>query len=126
MRGSAALAVACVALAYGSWQLRRRLVPAWDGSAARLAELILGLSLLVVALELVGVVGAFRPTIVMIAVPVVGVAMGVVARKGISPGESPALEAEGPRWELLASLALVGVVFVQWSLHAAAIAGAGM
>ena len=61
LQGSIELLIVAAALGYGAVGLRGRLLPGWFGASARLAEVVLGLSLLVVTAELVGVVGLYRP-----------------------------------------------------------------
>jgi len=61
LQGSIELIAVAAAMAFAAVRLRRRLLPGWSGASARLAEVVLGLSLLVVTLELVGVVGLYRP-----------------------------------------------------------------
>jgi hypothetical protein len=80
LQGSIELIVVAAAMAYAAVGLRGRLLPGWSGAAARLAEVVLGLSLLVVTLELVGVVGLYRPGWVLLAAIVVGVGIGLALR----------------------------------------------
>ena len=61
LTGSLELIAIALALGFASARLRGRLLPLWSGASARLAEAVLGISLLVVILELVGVVGLYRP-----------------------------------------------------------------
>src|SRR5262249_48136539 len=68
------------ALAYGAAGLRGRLLAGWSGASARLAEVVLGLSLLVVITELVGVVGLYRPGWILLAAVVVGLGVGGALR----------------------------------------------
>jgi hypothetical protein len=87
LQGSIELIAVAAAIAYAAVGLRGRLLPGWSGASARLAEVVLGLSLLVVILELVGVVGLYRPGWVLVAAVVVGVGIGVMLRpprQGIS------------------------------------------
>ena len=63
--GVVALVVVLLAIADSARGLRRRLLPAWEGAPARLAELVLGTSVLLVLLELLGVLGVLvRPALV--------------------------------------------------------------
>jgi hypothetical protein len=80
LQGSIELIVVAAAMAYAAVGLRGRLLPGWSGASARLAEVVLGLSLLVVTLELVGVVGLYRPGWVLLAAIVVGVGIGLALR----------------------------------------------
>ncbi|MFL5333521.1 MAG: hypothetical protein ACJ8H8_10170, partial [Geminicoccaceae bacterium] len=87
LQGSIELIAVAAAIAYAAVGLRGRLLPGWSGASARLSEVVLGLSLLVVILELVGVVGLYRPGWVLLAAVVVGVGIGVMLRpprQGIS------------------------------------------
>ncbi|MCU1374807.1 MAG: hypothetical protein JWO68_2093, partial [Actinomycetia bacterium] len=124
--GSGALAVALLALAYGSRHLRRLVVPAWSGALAGVAEVVLGLSMLTVVLELTGLVGQLRPGVVMVAVPLVAVAAGLIARRRARPAPPPPDPPAGPRWEVIAGFVLAAVVFAQWLAHAGVIMEGGL
>ncbi len=80
LQGSIELIAVAAAMGFGAVGLRGRLLPGWSGASARLAEVVLGLSLLVVTLELVGVVGLYRPGWVLIAALVVGLGLGFALR----------------------------------------------
>ena len=80
LQGSIELIVVAGALAYAAVALRGRLLPGWSGASARLAEVVLGLSLLVVTAELVGVIGLYRPGWVLLAAVVLGVGIGLALR----------------------------------------------
>ncbi len=80
LQGSIELLIVAAAMAYAAVGLRGRLLPGWSGASARLAEFVLGLSLLVVIAELVGVVGLYRPGWVLLATIVVGAAVGTLLR----------------------------------------------
>src|SRR2546423_13615508 len=74
-------------MGYAAGGLRGRFLPGWSGASARLAEVVLGLSLLVVTLELVGVVGLYRPGWVLLASLLVGIGIGFalrVPRQGVA------------------------------------------
>src|SRR6476619_24936 len=91
LQGSIELIVVAGALGYGAVALRGRLLPGWSGASARLAEVVLGLSLLVVTAELVGVIGLYRPGWVLLAAVVVGVGIGLALRPPRRGIELPAL-----------------------------------
>src|SRR3954470_8709745 len=80
LQGSIELIVVAAAIFYAAVALRGRLLPGWSGASARLAEVVLGLSLLVVTAELVGVIGLYRPGWVLLAAVVVGVGIGLALR----------------------------------------------
>src|SRR3954451_14425440 len=88
LQGSIELIAVAAAMAFAAVRLRGRLLPGWSGASARLAEVVLGLSLLVVTLELVGIVGLYRPGWVLLASILVGVGIGLAVRAG---GGAPAL-----------------------------------
>ena len=80
LQGSVELIAVAAAMAYAAIGLRGRLLAGWSGASARLAEVVLGLSVLVVTLELVGVVGLYRPGWVLLATLVVGIGVGLALR----------------------------------------------
>jgi hypothetical protein len=88
--GSIELIVVAAAIAFAAVGLRGRLLPGWSGAPARLAEVVLGVSLLVVVLELIGVVGLYRPGWVLAGAILAGVGIGLWAGR---PGDGPALPA---------------------------------
>ncbi len=58
--GAAELAVIAAALGLGAYHVRALLVPSWTGALARLAEVVLGLSALIVVSEILGVLSLFK------------------------------------------------------------------
>jgi hypothetical protein len=81
IQGSIELIAVAAAMGFAAVGMRRRLLPGWSGASARLAEVVLGLSLLVVTLELVGVVGLYRPGWVLLAALVGGIGLGAALRQ---------------------------------------------
>src|SRR3954466_7683180 len=114
LQGSIELIAVAAAMAFAAVRLRGRLLPGWSGASARLAEVVLGLSLLVVTLELVGVVGLYRPGWVLLASLLVGIGIGFalrVPRQGIalpSPAVLPIA--------LGAAVAAAFLVAVHWAM----------
>jgi hypothetical protein len=80
LQGAIELIAVAAAMAYAAVGLRGRLLPGWSGASARLGEVVLGLSLLVVTLELVGAVGLYRPGWVLLASLLVGIGLGLALR----------------------------------------------
>jgi hypothetical protein len=80
LQGSIELIAVTAAMGFAAVGMRGRFLPGWTGASARLAEVVLGLSLLVVTLELVGVVGLYRPGWVLLATLVVGLGIGFALR----------------------------------------------
>jgi hypothetical protein len=113
LAGSIELILIALALGFAAVRLRARLLGGWAGAPARLAEVVLGLSLLVVTLELVGVVGLYRPGWVLAACVLVGLAVGFTA----GPGEGAPLPAPHIRPVALALAVAVGLVVVaHWAM----------
>ena len=75
--GAVELAIVLGSLGFAATRLRARLLPAWEGAPARLAEAILGVALLVWVGELLGVVGLLREGSLVVACA--GVGLGSVA-----------------------------------------------
>jgi hypothetical protein len=90
LQGSIELIAVAAAMGFAAVGLRGRFLPGWSGASARLAEVVLGLSLLVVVLELVGVVGLYRPGWVLLAALLVGGGIGFALRP---PGQDAPLPA---------------------------------
>lgn len=82
LAGAVEMLAVLAALGYGAVRLRERLLDGWAGARARLAEVVLGLSLLVVSLELIGVVGLYRPGWVLAGTIAAGVGAGLWASGG--------------------------------------------
>ena len=78
--GSIELIAVAAAMGFAAVGLRRRWLPGWSGASARLAEVVLGLSLLVVIAELVGVVGLYYPGWVLLAALLAGLGIGFAVR----------------------------------------------
>lgn len=92
LAGSIELIAVAAAIAFAAVRLRGRLLPGWSGASARLAEVVLGISLLVVVLELVGVVGLYRPGWVLVGALLAGIGVALFA----GPSER-GLELPAPR-----------------------------
>jgi hypothetical protein len=86
-------------LAWAAWRIRGSILPAWTGAPARLAEIILGLSALILLAELLGTFGAFTDAGMIIGSLVVGVGAHLATRA--SEGASATRQEEvGPRRDL--------------------------
>src|SRR6187397_900108 len=58
--GATELAVIAASLGLGAYHLRALLVPAWTGALARLAEIVIGISMLILVSEVLGALGLFK------------------------------------------------------------------
>src|SRR5262245_10305388 len=114
LQGSIELLIVAAALAYAAVGLRGRLLAGWSGASARLAEVVLGISLLVVTAELVGVIGLYRPGWVLLATVIVGAVIGTLLRP-----ERRSLELPTPPVTPIAMAVAVGaalLVAAHWAM----------
>ena len=108
--GVVLLALIVVPLAAGAVRVRARLLPAWNGAPARVAEAVLGIGALVVIAELLGSVGLFHEAALVPACMAAGAA-------GWAWGERPAVGAPAPAQGRVAAWVALGgatVVAVAW------------
>jgi hypothetical protein len=114
LAGSIELIAVAAAIAFAAIRLRGRLLPGWSGASARLAEVVLGISLLVVVLELVGVVGLYRPGWVLAGALIAGLGVGLAAGR---PSEGPALPAPAVApYALAIAVAASLLVAAHWAM----------
>ncbi|MFL5906995.1 MAG: hypothetical protein ACJ75Z_05315 [Solirubrobacterales bacterium] len=79
--GATELAVIAAALGLGAYHLRALLVPAWVGALARLAEVVIGISMLILVSELLGVLGLFKEVPLLIGYVAAGLGATYFARR---------------------------------------------
>ena len=85
--GAAELAVIAAALGLGAYHLRALLAPAWTGALARLAEVVIGISMLILVSELLGVLGLFKEVPLLLGYVAAGLGATVlVRRRGLPRG----------------------------------------
>jgi hypothetical protein len=111
LAGVIGLALVAGPLVCAAVRLRARLLPAWDGAPARLAEAVLGISLLTVLLQLLAVVGILEPLVLVLSAIAIGAAAQLAPwlRTASEVGEPPPAPPIPP---LHALIALAGVAFV--------------
>lgn len=109
------LAVAVAALAIIARSLCHRVLPAWSGAPARLAEVVFGISTLVVAAEVLGSFAALSAP-ALLATLVASAALAWWAGRGVprTPAESPRPPAPQRRSSILA-LSVLTATFLHWS-----------
>ena len=114
LQGSIELILIAGAMAFAAVSLRRRWLPGWSGAPARLAEVVLGISLLVVTLELLGVVGLYEPGWVLAGALIAGVLVGLLVGR---PGDGLALPSP-PIGGVAMAVALLGALLVaaHWAM----------
>jgi hypothetical protein len=117
--GALELVAVALGAAAGAIRVRARLLPGWSGAPARLADLLLGLALVLWIGELLGTVDAFRELPFVLAVVLAGVAIrALVAPPRAAPGAGrrlPPAPASGPL-AAAAALLVAGLVIAHWSI----------
>jgi hypothetical protein len=113
--------------------LRRRLLPSFAGALARLAEVILALSIVVVVAQILGLLGLLRTAPMASGLAVVGSLLWVVCRVTERPSPAPedvrqvaqeiahGTAADGgqpTRWIALAATSVLFVAWGAWTVHA--------
>jgi hypothetical protein len=102
-------------IALAAVQVRARWLPSWSGAPARLADAIVGLSLLLVVLHGLGAIGLFRRGAIAVTALVVGTVLTVWLRRSSPPVATETDETVPvPRWSVAVVGALALVVVAQW------------
>jgi hypothetical protein len=130
--GAAEVAVVATSLGFSAFQLRQRLMPAWEGAPARLVEAIVAVALLTWISEILGTVSLLYPGALVAACALVA---GTIALWPAGPvgAASPTVlgggAASAPRgtpapppptgerfWRLLVMVGVIALVFGHWAL----------
>lgn len=114
--GAVELAVIAAALGLGAYYARALLVPAWTGALARLAEIVLALSALIVIAEVLGVLKLLEEVPLVLACALCGVGFAWWARvrvRGNGPVEFPAVKPS--RAMFAVAIAASAVVVAHWA-----------
>ena len=116
--GAVELAAVLAALAFGAHRVRRLLLPGWSGAPARLVEIVLGVTALVLVSEILGAFGWFDELAVLVVTIVVGIGAGLCAlrleaRRPPRPSDAPP---GPPVWSIAAVVAVfaVGALAAAW------------
>jgi hypothetical protein len=111
-------------IGFAAWRLRPLLVPEWDGASARLAEVVLGLGLVVVLAELLGLLGLLEGAWLIGGAGAIALAAwGAGGRR--RPRRAAAGSARANAWELAAAGALGFLLIAIWLLGALRILDGG-
>ena len=113
--GAAELAVIAAALGLGAYHLRALLAPAWMGALARLAEVVIGLSMLILVSELLGVLGLFKATPLLIGYVAAGLGAAYFARRRGLPERPETPEARSSGLMIAIGIAAAVLVVVHWA-----------
>ncbi|MBV9798155.1 MAG: hypothetical protein JO039_08935 [Solirubrobacterales bacterium] len=113
--GAASLAIVFGSLGAAAVALRRRFMGGWIGAPARLAEVVVGLAILVAILEVLGAIGLFRLGPVLVAAVLVGVG-GARALRSRPAGAARVHLPGGPAF---AAIVIAGAVAAEWAVPTA-------
>jgi hypothetical protein len=107
-----------LAAAAAAVRARSRLLPGWSGPPAWLADLLLGIALILLIAELLGTVDGFRELPFVLAVVLAGVAIRIWIRPAPVAVGQPQLPPAPPPWRFSkwAALMVAGVVIAHWSI----------
>jgi hypothetical protein len=113
--GAAELVVIAAALGLGAYHLRALLVPSWTGALARLAEVVLGISMLILVSELIGALGLFKEVPLVVGSVAAGLgATLLVRRRGLPEApEDPEVRSSGLM--IAIGIAAAMLVVVHWA-----------
>jgi hypothetical protein len=115
--GVGELVAIAATLGLGAYYVRALIVPGWSGALARLAEITLGISSLIVISELLGLLGLFEEVPLVLACSLLGLGAAWWARRHAVPSEqaheSPAVKPS----RLMTAVAVfaAAVVVMHWS-----------
>jgi hypothetical protein len=113
--GAAELAVIAAALGLGAYHLRALLVPAWMGALARLAEVVIGLSMLILVSELIGVLGLFEEIPLVLGSVAAGLGATYFVRRRGLPQVPRTTEVRSSTVMVVIGIAAAVLVVVHWA-----------
>jgi hypothetical protein len=113
--GAAELAVIVTALGLGAYHLRALLAPAWTGALARLAEIVIGVSMLILVAELLGVLGLFKEVPLLIGFVAAGLGTTLWARSRGLPEARETPEARSSGIMVAVGIAAAALVVIHWA-----------
>jgi hypothetical protein len=113
--GAAELSVIAAALGLGAYHLRALLAPAWTGALARLAEVVIGLSVLILTAEIFGVLGLFKEVPLLLGFVAAGLGTTYFARRRGLPEAPEAPEARSSGLMVAIGIAAAALVVIHWA-----------
>ncbi len=128
--GALELAIVLGALAFGAVRVRRLLLPGWTGAPARLVEIVLGATALILVSEIAGTFGGLKDAFVVGGSVVAGIGAGLLASsrersREVRPAHAPpAPPGSGLAW-ILAVVVLTGLA-AAWMIPTLGTVAAGM
>jgi hypothetical protein len=113
--GAAELAVIAAALGLGAYHLRALLAPAWTGALARLAEIVIGISMLILVSELLGALGLFKEVPLLLGYIAAGVGATLFARRRGLPETPWTADVRSSPLMVAIGIAAAVLVVVHWA-----------
>jgi hypothetical protein len=113
--GAAELAVMVTALGLGAYHLRALLAPAWMGALARLAEVVIGISMLILVSELIGALGLFKELPLVLVSVAAGLGATFYARRRGLPPTPKTTEVRASPLMVAIGIAAAALVVVHWA-----------
>src|SRR5215208_5151703 len=113
--GAAELAVMAAALGLGAYHLRALLAPAWTGALARLAEVVIGVAMLILVAELLGVLGLFDEVPLLIGFVAAGLGTTFWSRSRGLPEAPETPEARSSAIMVAIGIAAAALVVIHWA-----------
>jgi hypothetical protein len=113
--GAAELSVIAAALGLGAYHLRALLAPAWTGALARLAEIVIGISMLILVAELLGVLGLFKEVPLLLGFVAAGLGVTIWARRRGLPVPPETREARSSGIMVAIGIAAAALVVIHWA-----------
>jgi hypothetical protein len=113
--GAAELAVIAAALGLGAYHLRALLAPVWTGALARLAEVVLGISMLILVCELLGLLSLFEEVPLVLGSLAVGLGATFLVRRHGLPEVPEARAVRSSAVMIGIGIAAAVLVVVHWA-----------
>jgi len=113
--GMAQLVLVVAALGFVAFRVRSRILPAFDGAPARLAELVIGVGSLIVFSELLGLFGLLQGPVLLIGALLAAAAVWL--RVYPAPVEEDLKPPAPPisNWARILAIAVAGILVAQWA-----------
>src|SRR5947209_2194636 len=113
---AAAVLLFAALVGFAAWRVRLALLPGWSGAPARLAEVVLGISLALLLAEVLGLAGLLRGLALEVGAGLVALAAWAATRRVRPIGGDAGMR---PSWPALAgAAALVFLLLAIWLLGA--------
>jgi hypothetical protein len=113
--GAAELAVIAAALGLGAYHLRALLAPAWMGALARLAEVVIAISMLILVSEVIGALGLFQEIPLVLVSVAAGLATTYFVRRRGLPEVPRTTEVRASPIMVAIGIAAAALVVIHWA-----------